>query len=297
MSSNVVTIQKVGFERNTSLEPQSLGELIKYAEYIYNASMVPKTFTPADIVVAVQLGTSIGLSVAQSLHNIAIINGKPSIYGDMMLALCRASPLCEYVKEEIQGDEKEEWIAICTVKRKGNPEVISKFSWQDAVDAKLIEKAMKPNSKGWVNESAPWLTYPKRMLQMRARGFALRDAFPDLLNGLISQEEAQDYPTQTIEPPPVQLQSRPVNKPEDIPEMPVIEPKKSKLEIGYERLSTALSKVSSLDDLQHITKNKHTIGLRAELSENEPELAGVINDLIEQALASFEVQGELANAV
>ncbi len=38
--------------------------------------------------------------------------------------------------------------------------------------------------------------YPKRMLQLRARGFALRDAFPDVLKGLVTAEEAQDYPTQ-----------------------------------------------------------------------------------------------------
>ena len=34
------------------------------------------------------------------------------------------------------------------------------------------------------------------MLQLRARGFALRDAFPDAIKGLITVEEAQDYPTQ-----------------------------------------------------------------------------------------------------
>jgi hypothetical protein len=33
------------------------------------------------------------------------------------------------------------------------------------------------------------------MLQMRARGFALRDAFPDALKGLITTEEAADYPS------------------------------------------------------------------------------------------------------
>ena len=31
-------------------------------------------------------------------------------------------------------------------------------------------------------------------MQMRARGFALRDAFPDVLSGLIAVEEAEDYP-------------------------------------------------------------------------------------------------------
>ena len=43
-----------------------------------------------------------------------------------------------------------------------------------------------------------WKSYPDRMLQMRARGFALRDSFPDVLKGLITREEAQDYQTEPI---------------------------------------------------------------------------------------------------
>ena len=42
-------------------------------------------------------------------------------------------------------------------------------------------------------KSGPWTQYPKRMMQMRARGFALRDKFADALGGLITVEEAQDY--------------------------------------------------------------------------------------------------------
>jgi hypothetical protein len=43
------------------------------------------------------------------------------------------------------------------------------------------------------------------MLQMRARGFALRDAFPDVLKGLITVEEAQDYPDDTAAPQAPQI--------------------------------------------------------------------------------------------
>lgn len=299
-ASNVVTIQNI--EKNGSLEPKSLGELIKYADYISHSSLVPKSFngSPADIVVAVQLGTSIGLSVAQSLQNIAVINGKPSIYGDMMLALCKRSPLCEWVKEEITGNKQEEWVATCTVKRKGYPDVVSVFSWKDAVNTKIIEKATKPNNKGWVNENSPWLTYPKRMLQMRARGFALRDAFPDLLNGFISAEEARDYPTQQDEPS-VRLESKPVPpQQQTIEEMPdaeiVQEPQKSELEKDYERLSHALVAVESRAKLEKITGYAATIKLRAELEKKEPTWAGVINDLIDQALNTFDQEEAQANA-
>jgi hypothetical protein len=40
---------------------------------------------------------------------------------------------------------------------------------------------------------------------MRARGFALRDAFPDVLKGLITVEEAQDYPEDTAVPQAPQI--------------------------------------------------------------------------------------------
>lgn len=298
-TSNVITIQKQATAIQTNFTPSNFDELMRFASIAEKTDMVPKEYQGnlEKIFICVQMGAELGLAPMQSLHNIAVINGKPSLYGDAMLAICKASPLCEWVHEELQGNKKEEWVAICTVKRKGNKEVVSKFSWQDAVNAKLIERAMKPNSKGWVNENAPWLTHPKRMLQFKARNFALRDAFPDLLNGLISQDEALDYPTQTILPPPVQLQSKPVAERAVIQEMPSIETEKTELIKRYDWLAGQLTDIESREYLEKLTSQTKIINLRAELAEKEPELAGVITDLIEQALVSFEDQGELENAV
>lgn len=49
-------------------------------------------------------------------------------------------------------------------------------------------------------KSGPWQQYPERMLQMRARAFALRDVFCDVLRGLGSAEEQGDIPAR--KPPP-----------------------------------------------------------------------------------------------
>ena len=43
-------------------------------------------------------------------------------------------------------------------------------------------------------KQGPWTQYPKRMRQMRARAFALRDVFADILKGMPIAEELQDYP-------------------------------------------------------------------------------------------------------
>ena len=127
----------------------------------------------------------------QALQSIAVVNGRPSIFGDAALAVVKASPVCEYVTEAIEG-EGEQMAAICTAKRRGYPTpTVVKFTVADAKKANLWGK------------TGPWTQYPKRMLQMRARGFALRDAFPDALRGMVTAEEAQDYPTTPATPEPV----------------------------------------------------------------------------------------------
>jgi len=134
-----------------------------------------------------------GIHPMQALQNIAVINSRPSLWGDAALALVRASPLCESVSEKREGDT-----AICTVKRRGEPEQTRTFSINDAKRAGL-----------W-NKKGPWQEYPARMLQMRARSFALRDVFPDVLCGMNLAEEVQDMPesetkiisTEIIQTPP-----------------------------------------------------------------------------------------------
>jgi hypothetical protein len=102
-----------------------------------------------------------------------------------------ASPVCEYVRESIEGDG-ESMVATCTAKRRGyETPTVARFTVADAKKAGLWGK------------SGPWSQYPRRMLQLRARGFALRDAFPDVLKGLVTAEEAQDYPTTPATPEPI----------------------------------------------------------------------------------------------
>jgi hypothetical protein len=157
----------------------------RFSKMVAASEFAPKDFRnkPESCLLAIQHGSEIGLSPMQSLQNIACINGRPAIWGDAALAVAMASAVCESVTETMEGDG-EQMVATCTAKRRGyaQPTVV-RFSVADAKKAGLWGK------------SGPWTQYPKRMLQLRARGFALRDAFPDVLKGLVTAEEAQDYPT------------------------------------------------------------------------------------------------------
>jgi hypothetical protein len=169
---------------NRGFAPATLTEAIQFSDMLASSSMVPKAYQgkPQDILVCVQWGYEMGLAPMQALQNIAVINGKPSVYGDAMMALVQASAVCEDVEEFFENEGTPNPVAVCIAKRKNRKPVVAKFSVEDAKRAGL-----------WAKQG-PWSAYPKRMMQMRARGFALRDAFPDVLKGLITAEEAQDYP-------------------------------------------------------------------------------------------------------
>jgi len=170
-----------------TLNPTNLTEAVEFSKFLAVSSNIPDQFKgkPNDILVAIQWGYEIGLAPMQSLQNIAVINGRPSLWGDAMIAVCKAHPDWGGMKEEYIEEEAK---AVCTIKRKikgGDiEETQSSFSYNDAKRAGLTTKR------------GPWQQYPSRMLQLRARGFALRDAFPDAIKGLITVEEAQDYPTE-----------------------------------------------------------------------------------------------------
>jgi hypothetical protein len=198
--------------KHQGFAPQTMTEAIDFSNMLSKSTMVPKAYQnkPEDVLVAVQWGYELGLAPLQALQNIATINGKPSVYGDAAMALVQNSPVCEDVKEYFEGEGTSNPIAVCVAKRKNRTEVISKYSVEDAKRAGL-----------W-NKQGPWTQHPKRMLQMRARGFALRDAFPDVLKGLITVEEAQDYPEDT--PVAQAPQIKHANPLDAIPSVSVSEP-------------------------------------------------------------------------
>jgi hypothetical protein len=177
--SNVVTIPQQAKTSTFDLSPKTFEQALTFSNYLADSDMVPKEFKgkPGNCLVAIQWGMEIGLKPLQAMQNIAVINGRPSLWGDAVIALARNSPLCEYIVETCT-----ETMATCKVKRRGEPEQIRTFSMDDAAKAGLKAKG------------GPWLQYPKRMMQMRARAFAIRDVFPDVLKGLEMAEELQDAP-------------------------------------------------------------------------------------------------------
>lgn len=165
-----------------AIVPQDFDGAWRIANAVAKAGMAPKGLdTPEKAMVAILHGMEVGMTPMAALQSIAVVNGRPTIWGDGAIGLVRSSGKLEWIKEAITGAD-DSMVATCEVKRKGDPDPVkATFSVADAKKAGLWGK------------QGPWQQYPKRMLAMRARAFVLRDTFADILRGLGIAEEVSDY--------------------------------------------------------------------------------------------------------
>lgn len=165
-----------------ALVPQSLDDAFRLAKALaMSGDMVPKHFQgkPEMTMAAIVRGMEIGLAPMQALSNIAVINGRASVWGDALPAMMQRAG--HHVDADVVG-EGDKMVATATLTRGDTgKQIVRTFSVDDAKKAGLWGKA------------GPWQTYPKRMLLMRARTWAVRDGAADALMGLQVAEEVQDY--------------------------------------------------------------------------------------------------------
>lgn len=171
-----------------SLVPQNLSQAMELAKLIADSDLAPKDYRgkPGNVLIAVQLGAEIGLSPMTAIQNVAVINGKPSIYGDAGKALLLR---CGLVIEEDDVEViKKTGVARCRITRKGFPPCERTFSKEAAKTASLLGK------------QGPWTNYPERQMAWRAFWFAARDIASDILKGLGGAEEIRDITERDITP-------------------------------------------------------------------------------------------------
>lgn len=185
MSEEITTTQKNQISvSNKGLQLSTLDDMWRFSQCVVKSGFAPKGMEkPESVLIAVEMGYEVGLSPMAALQNTAVVNGRPTIYGDAALALVRGSGLLDFYEEKQVGAKGKDDFGYCvTAKRKGDSSSYSEtFTVADAKTAGLWGKP------------GPWTQYPARMLKFRARGFLLRDAFGDVLKGMRTYEEVRDY--------------------------------------------------------------------------------------------------------
>ncbi|MFV0321618.1 MAG: hypothetical protein ACK5LE_04455 [Alphaproteobacteria bacterium] len=173
--------------------PQTMEEQEKYARYIAATDLVPQAYKnkPDSIVVAITAGAELGFKPLHSLKRIAVVNGNPTIWGDALPALMKMHDGRNHLEEGFEYDENGDAVlAWCIAHRYETMLACKKDGFEYKPTKYIFTKKMAEKANLWGKNT--WAKYPERMLQMRARGYAVRDNFADVMSGLYVTEEMLD---------------------------------------------------------------------------------------------------------
>lgn len=155
----------------TARHEMTIEEQLQYAQTICNGSLVPTAYrkSPANVLIAMGFGQAMGLSPAESLYRITVINGKPSASAELIAANVRKAGH----RMRISKDAKSQ-TATVEIVRADDPDFTFTSFW-DMSRAKQAGLAGKDN----------WVKYPLAMLTARAITECARDACPEALYGVV----------------------------------------------------------------------------------------------------------------
>lgn len=161
--------QLVPANQSSSLAPANAGQALslqdklRYCEWLSKADMLPANYAgkPGNVLVAMELGETLGLAPVVTILELYVVNNRPSISAKLMAALTRRAG---HSLRTVSDDKQ----ATCTITRRDTQEqTVLTFTMADAEKAGLASKDM-------------WKKYPKRMLENRAISACVRLACPEV---------------------------------------------------------------------------------------------------------------------
>ncbi|MEY5060199.1 MAG: hypothetical protein RIS45_120 [Planctomycetota bacterium] len=159
--------------RSGPIEPQTLSELREFAKTCAESGFFGAV-NPQQALVIAMAGRDLGFSYTQALRAFHVLKGKPTLSADGMVAACLARGVCEYFRPVEVTEQSATW----ETRRVGCDPVRYTFTMQDAERAGLL--------------SDMYRRHPKRMLSARCKAYLARDVYPEVLMGLVTEDEADE---------------------------------------------------------------------------------------------------------
>jgi hypothetical protein len=170
--------------QSNQIMPATLHEKLEMANVFVKSNLMPRGLDkPEKVVIALEMGHELGLPPLIAIMNIAVINNKPTLKADMMVALALRSGKIEDIRISFIGKEHEndaDYGCRVTIKRKGIKTLFkATFTRRDAKVAGLDHKDN-------------WQKYERRMLKHRAMAFCIRDSLPEIFAGIYLPDELEN---------------------------------------------------------------------------------------------------------
>lgn len=146
---------------------------VTYAKHLAQAGLLPKAYhgQPGNVLLAVEMGESLGIPTMTAISSIHIVDGKPTASAGLMSALVRRAGH----RLRVTGDDTR---AVAEIVRADDPDFTFRSEW-------TMERAKAAGLAG----KGVWKSYPAAMLKARAISEVARDACQEALSGVIYTPE------------------------------------------------------------------------------------------------------------
>lgn len=158
--------------RTGELMPRSFESLMKLATMAATSGLA-KVSSPEQAATIIMTGLELGLTPMQALRGIYVVEGRPFLSADMMVALVRQSGQC------VEWDVVEKTDTRCTIRAQ-------------RVGGKPIERGFTREDAQRANLKSVHASYPATMLYHRCCATICRELWPDILLGMYASEEQGD---------------------------------------------------------------------------------------------------------
>lgn len=153
------------------------------AEQLSKSDMIPATYKgkPENCVIALELSNRLKLSPFLVMQNMYIVQGKPAWSSSFIISCINGSGRFSGPLKFEMDANKTKCRAYATEKASGEKLVGPLIT---------IEMAQ---AEGWLGKNgSKWKTMPELMLRYRAAAFFGRLYCPEIINGMMTDDEAQD---------------------------------------------------------------------------------------------------------
>jgi len=169
-------IQKLEQPKASTPDANEFSVMKETSTMLVKTGFLPQAIkTPEQAIAIILTGRELGIGTMAALNTINVIQGKPAVSPQLMLALIERSGQLENI--DIQAYGTDELLGVsCTMKRKNRSAHTERFG---KAEAKAMNLADKDNYK----------KQPETMYRWRAVSACARVVFPDVILGLYTPDE------------------------------------------------------------------------------------------------------------
>ena len=182
MSDNAMMlapVQAVSLEREAAGYQALLTVIMQAGEP--GKGLLKNIATPLDALALADAGAAFGMTPLTALRSFHMVEGKPVLAADRMVALCLAHPACMAFGVEVSTAER----CVYMGRRKQR---------DGSITEQRVEWTMKRAQAAGVAGKPVWKQYPEQMLRARAGSELARMLFPDAMAGIYTAEEVEPAP-------------------------------------------------------------------------------------------------------